>query len=78
MTQLKLVSVKQLAEDFGVCEASIRRWVRAGVLPHIRLRNKLIRFRSKDIETFLAARRAQTGHDFVEPRYQVSFPWNRW
>lgn len=45
-----LASLPECAEYMGVSEASVRRWIRDGKLPALRIGGKLIRVRVSDLE----------------------------
>jgi len=51
----RLLTVRQVAEQLGVCAATVYKWAAAGVLPHIRVVN-VIRVRHQDLTRLLAVR----------------------
>jgi len=51
----QLLTVRKVAEQLGVCAATVYKWVAAGVLPHIRIVN-VIRFRRQDLTCLPAVR----------------------
>jgi len=56
----RLLPVKEVAQQLGVCNATVYRLVEAGELPHVRIVNS-IRIRPDDLEAFIAAKCAATG-----------------
>jgi excisionase family DNA binding protein len=48
----QLLTVRQVAEVFGVCPATVYKWAATGVLPHVRVVNA-IRVRREDLSTFI-------------------------
>ncbi|WP_413784796.1 helix-turn-helix domain-containing protein [Mycolicibacter kumamotonensis] len=42
-------NTKQAAELLGVSEATLRKWVRDGMIPAVRIGKKLLRFDPKDL-----------------------------
>jgi predicted DNA-binding transcriptional regulator AlpA len=54
------LTLKQVAEAFGVCDESVRRWVRAKTFPQPATPTKSRwLFRTSDIMAFLDARQAE-------------------
>jgi len=51
----QLLTVRQVAEHFGVCTATVYKWAAAGKLPHVRLVN-VIRVRPQDLTRLLSLR----------------------
>jgi len=49
----RLVTARELANDFGVSTETILRWTRRGELPAIKLPGGAIRFRGEEIEAWL-------------------------
>ncbi|OBY30479.1 hypothetical protein ACT18_17700 [Mycolicibacter kumamotonensis] len=45
----KMPNTKQAAELLGVSEATLRKWVRDGMIPAVRIGKKLLRFDPKDL-----------------------------
>jgi len=56
----RLLRVREVAEQLGVCNATVYRLVESGGLPHVRIVNS-IRIRPEDLEAFLVARCASAG-----------------
>ena len=52
MPDTKLLKVQQVAEELGMHPETIRRMVRAGEIPHLRIRGQ-IRIRSAALEIYL-------------------------
>ncbi|MBF6589098.1 MAG: helix-turn-helix domain-containing protein [Ktedonobacterales bacterium] len=53
----RLLTVPEVALQLGVTEETVRRWLRAGDLPGVRLARKAgWRIRAPDLEAFLQAR----------------------
>ena len=48
----RLLRVREVAEQLGVCNATVYRLVEAGELPHVRIVNS-IRIRPHDLKTLL-------------------------
>lgn len=53
-------TIEGTADYFGVNEVTVRRWVRAGLLPAVKV-GKVVRFRQEDIDAFVAAHRVRRG-----------------
>ena len=53
----RLLRVREVAEQLGVCNATVYRLVESGELPHVRIVNS-IRIRPDDLERLLEERRA--------------------
>jgi excisionase family DNA binding protein len=51
-TNEKLISAATAAKAMGVSECTVRRWVRTGAIPGMRLGKKTIRLRMSDVEKF--------------------------
>jgi excisionase family DNA binding protein len=49
-----LLTVKEVAEQLGVCTATVYRLCESGALPHVRIVQS-IRIRPADLKAFLAA-----------------------
>ena len=54
----RLLTVRQVAAQFGVCTATVYKWAVDGVLPHVRIVN-VVRVRPEDLTTFIAERLAR-------------------
>lgn len=53
----RMLTARELAEMFSVCELTIHRWHHAGILPPaMRLNRRIYRWCSRDIERFIAGR----------------------
>ena len=50
----RLLTVRQVAAQFGVCTVTVYKWAVDGVLPHVRIVN-VVRVRPEDLTTFIAA-----------------------
>lgn len=58
------ITVAMAADEQGVTEETVRRWIRSGDLPAIRLGNRAgFRIAVKDWEAFLATRRVVAAVD---------------
>jgi len=55
----RLLTVRQVAAQFGVCTATVYKWAADGVLPHVRIVN-VVRARPEDLTTFIAKRLARS------------------
>lgn len=53
----KLYTIKEIADFAGVCERTVRRWTKGGLLAAHRI-NGLVRISEADFRTFLAAHRS--------------------
>ncbi len=51
----RLLTVRQVAEQLGICAATVYKWAASGALPHIRIVN-VIRVRRQDLTPLLAVR----------------------
>ena len=58
VVSITLLSTEELAVHLGVSKDSIRRLVRSGELPCIRLGERMIRFREADVAAYLDAKEA--------------------
>jgi excisionase family DNA binding protein len=56
LAELELFTIKQIAEQFGVNERTVRRWIASGDLVAIKL-NGTVRVSEDDYRTFLALHR---------------------
>jgi excisionase family DNA binding protein len=54
---IQLVRPDELAKSLGVPKVTIYTWVRRGILPHIRLGVKCIRFDPDEINTWITERK---------------------
>jgi len=48
----QLLTVRRVAVHLGVCTATVYKWAKDGVLPHVRIVN-VIRVRPADLATFV-------------------------
>lgn len=46
----KLLKVKQVAEYLQITEEAVRRYVRSGILPSVKLGNRYFRIKQSDLE----------------------------
>ena len=46
------LSVRDLAEKYGVSPWTIYRWVATKRIPHVKVSNRVIRFRRQDVEAY--------------------------
>lgn len=53
MIEDRLITTRELAEQFGVCDETVQTWVRQGRIPCFRPSRKVIRFRMNDVERAL-------------------------
>jgi excisionase family DNA binding protein len=51
-----VLSVEQVAEMIGVHHSTIRKWIRKGELPAVKLSGKCLRIRARALQDFLVAR----------------------
>ena len=68
MTERRLLTARELAEQLGVSAESVLRWTRGGELPAIHLPGGAIRFREGDIESWLEARATPRRGVLATPR----------
>lgn len=54
MAQEPLLTAPQVAELLSVSAETVRSWVKAGTIPHIKLPSGVARFRQADIDAILA------------------------
>ncbi|GAA4552683.1 helix-turn-helix domain-containing protein [Amycolatopsis samaneae] len=54
------LSVREAAAHLSVSEVTVRRAIRAGQLPYVRI-GRLVRISASDLETFAAVRRTTRG-----------------
>lgn len=54
MAQEPLLTAPQVAELLSVSAESVRSWVKAGTIPHIKLPSGVARFRQADIDAILS------------------------
>jgi len=52
----RFLTVKFIADDLDVCRKTVRRWIKAGLLPHHKL-GRQFRIAEEDYRAFLALRR---------------------
>lgn len=57
---LKLLTTRDVAKAGAVCERSVANWVRAGLLPCIRI-GRSVRFDPADVEAFFLANKKGGG-----------------
>ena len=50
MLQTDLVNAETVARHYRVSTATVGRWVRLNLIPHIRISRRIVRFRLADIE----------------------------
>ena len=55
-----VLTVDDVAATLQVCTKTVRRWIKDGALPHLRL-GRAIRVRAVDVDVFLGRRHVQTG-----------------
>ncbi|MGV0636270.1 helix-turn-helix domain-containing protein [Mycolicibacillus trivialis] len=48
-----MTSIRQVAEQLGVCEKTVRRWIAAGHIEAVRLGPRLIRVDADSVERFI-------------------------
>lgn len=53
----RLLTAKQVGEILGVTPETVKRWVRKGILPCIRLNSRNLRFGELAIQTWIAEKR---------------------
>ena len=46
----------QVAEKLGVSNRTVARWTKRGVLPHVRLGRRVIRYRERDLDSLVEKR----------------------
>ncbi len=67
MTLTPLLTDREVALVLAVQPDTVRRWAARGQLPSIRLGGRLLRFRTEDVERWIAER-ATGGHSTVSLR----------
>ena len=50
----KLLTIKEVAERFGVSRVSVQNWIKDGRLPAIKIGTKIIRIRECDLAAIVA------------------------
>jgi excisionase family DNA binding protein len=65
MTENRLMNVKDVAAYLGIDPFSVYHWVSQGRLPCVRLSARCLRFRSEDIEQYVASMSNYTAADHV-------------
>jgi excisionase family DNA binding protein len=56
----ELIDRFECARRLGVSDHTLYLWIRAGIIPHVRLGPKLIRFRPQDVERFIDSREVES------------------
>jgi excisionase family DNA binding protein len=51
-----MLSRGQVAEILGVSNRTVARWTKRGVLPHVRLGRRVIRYRERDLDSLVEKR----------------------
>ena len=51
-----MLSRGQVAEYLGVSPRTVARWTKRGVLPHVRLGRRVIRYRERDLDSLVEKR----------------------
>lgn len=60
----RLISAKEVSERLGVNLFTCYAWARSGILPHLKLGSKIIRFDAEAIEKFITEKaQGSPGHD---------------
>jgi PTS system nitrogen regulatory IIA component len=62
----ELLSIKQLSENLGKSEKTIRRWVSDRKIPHYRMPGNTIRFSKDKIENWLGTREVKNRKTYAE------------
>lgn len=56
MTERRLVTARELAEQLGISTGALLRWTRAGQVPAVKLPGGAVRYRPEAIDAWLADR----------------------
>ncbi len=51
----RYLSLQDIAEELGISDRTVRRWVASGKLPAIRPSERVIRVKAEDLDAFIAA-----------------------
>jgi len=54
----EFLTIEELSDRLGVKKTTLYSWVASGLIPHLRLGRRLIRFRKEDIDQWLESQRA--------------------
>ncbi|WP_085108585.1 helix-turn-helix domain-containing protein [Mycolicibacillus trivialis] len=49
-----MLSIRQIADQYGVCEKTVRRWISSGHIEAVRLGPRLIRVDADSVERLLS------------------------
>ena len=53
-SQSELVTTREVAERFSVAVSTVRRWVRDGRIPYVRVSKRTVRFDLEQVERFVS------------------------